>query len=91
MNTTNTLNLDLFSFLAPETAEILIPPSPDLPAPQLTDAVLGDRTPPPVNSLILGGIDGVRRKLQQSGQSNEYYGVQPRYVQNGTRCKVILS
>jgi GUN4-like len=73
--TTNTLNLDLFSLLAPETAEITIPPSPDLPAPKLTDAVLGDRTPSPVNSLVLGGIDGVRRKLQQSGQSNEYYRV----------------
>jgi hypothetical protein len=72
--TTNTLNLDLFALLAPETAESnIIPPSPDLPAPQLTDAILGDRTPPPVNSLVSGGIDGVRCKLQQSGQSNDYY------------------
>jgi GUN4-like len=69
------ITLELIKELSPETAEIIIPPSPDLPAPQLTDAVLGGQTPPPVNSLVLGGIDGVRCKLQQSGQSNEYYRV----------------
>ena len=37
--------------------------SDNQPKPREFDAVLGGKAPPPVDSLVLGGLEGVKRKL----------------------------
>jgi hypothetical protein len=42
------------------------------PNPNDTDAILGGQNPPPINAVILGGLAGVKQRLESESMPKDF-------------------